>query len=352
MSASGGRRALRLLVLAIAMIGIAVPAEAQAPQSGGRKGNEFRVPLRRGVERRIPVILVAPGEVGRPVVGASRAPASVTPSFGGGMNRPPMNTGGSAGGNSLFEQLVTPQGAGRTASAPPAAPGLDPYRDSGGATAAGRAPMQTAPQRGVARSQSRRPTVRVINGGSGRIQVLPSSSDPAVAAGASGVMPSGGEYRIGPGDVLDVFVWRNEELSRQVPVRPDGLISLPLVGEIRAAGMSAESLQAELAVLLSDYVQQPTVTVTVAEIKSLVVYVIGNVNSPGTVTMDRNLTVLQAIAMAGGLNEFAGRNDIVVMRTDAAGNQRRLAFRYGDVVAGKDLGTNLLLQAGDVIYVP
>jgi polysaccharide export outer membrane protein len=96
----------------------------------------------------------------------------------------------------------------------------------------------------------------------------------------------------------------------------------------------------------------PTVTVSVAQINSLVVYVLGNVGSAGPVTMSRNLTAIQAIAMAGGLNEFANRNDIVILRTDADGHQRRFAFRYDDVVKGKGLESNLILQSGDVIYVP
>ena len=111
-------------------------------------------------------------------------------------------------------------------------------------------------------------------------------------------------------------------------------------------------LREEISTRLSDFIQMPTVTVTIAEIRSLVVYVLGDVRNPGTVLMNSNLTVLQAIAAAGGLNEFADRNDIVVMRTRADGVNERWNFRYDDVVEGKRLESNIVLQAGDTIIVP
>lgn len=162
---------------------------------------------------------------------------------------------------------------------------------------------------------------------------------------------AGGEYLLGPGDRVDVFVWRNAELSRQVPVRPDGYISLPLVGELAAAGKTAAELEAEITSLLRDFVQVPTVTVTVTDIKSLVVYVLGRVGTPGPVTLDRNINVLQAISMAGGPTEFANQNGITILRTIA--NQRvRIPYRYGDVMKGRADTGEFVLQSGDVIYVP
>lgn len=163
---------------------------------------------------------------------------------------------------------------------------------------------------------------------------------------------AGSEYVLGPGDVIEVFVWRNPELSREVPVRPDGRISLPLAGELVATGKSVEELQGEIATALSQYVQMPNVTVSVKQIRSLVVFVLGNVTRPGPVQMERSLTVLQAIAMAGGLNEFANRKDIAIMRTDEFGVHQRWTFRYDDVVGGRNLETNVSLRAGDVIVVP
>ncbi len=160
-----------------------------------------------------------------------------------------------------------------------------------------------------------------------------------------------GDYRLGPGDQVDVFVWRNEELSRRVPVRPDGYISLPLVGELKAAGKTAAQLESEITSLLLDFVQMPTVTVSVTDIKSLVVYVLGRVGQPGPVTLDRNINVLQAISMAGGPTEFANQNGVTILRT--VGNQRvRIPYRYGDVMKGRADTGELVLQAGDVIYVP
>ena len=160
-----------------------------------------------------------------------------------------------------------------------------------------------------------------------------------------------GDYRLGPGDQVDVFVWRNAQLSRRVPVRPDGYISLPLVGELAVAGKTAAEVEAEITTLLRDFVQVPTVTVTVTDIKSLVVYVLGRVGTPGPVTLDRNITVLQAISMAGGPTEFADQNGTTILRTIE--NQRvRIPYRYGDVMKGRADAGEFVLQSGDIIYVP
>ncbi len=175
----------------------------------------------------------------------------------------------------------------------------------------------------------------------------PSLDRPSIGSRSFG----SGDYRLGPGDQVDVFVWRNEELSRQVPVRPDGYISLPLVGELMAAGKTAAQLEAEITDALLDFVQVPNVTVTVTDIKSLVVYVLGRVGQPGPVSLDRNINVLQAISMAGGTTEFANQNGITILRT--VGNQRvRIPYRYGDVMKGRADAGELVLHAGDVIHVP
>ncbi len=160
-----------------------------------------------------------------------------------------------------------------------------------------------------------------------------------------------GDYRLGPGDQIDVFVWRNAELSGRVPVPPDGYISLPLVGELAAAGKTAAELKAEITELLRDFVQVPTVTVTVTDFKSLVVYVLGRVGTPGPVALDRNINVLQAISMAGGPTEFADQNGVTILRIIE--NRRvRIPYRYGDVMKGRADAGELVLQSGDVIYVP
>lgn len=220
-----------------------------------------------------------------------------------------------------------------TIRAPEAAAGAmiqtdTPVTRSGPTAAAARATYRPAPLRGV--------------------QVyLGNESEPS--APATGDDP--GNYRLGPGDLIDVFVWRNPELSRKVPVRPDGRISLPLVGEMVASGQTTRQIQDDITATLAQYIQVPTVTVTVTEIHSLVVYVLGNVAKPGPLQLNRNVTVLQAISMAGGLNEFADKNDITILRT-VNGQQQRIPFRYGDFVKGKEHGPEILLRAGDVVYVP
>lgn len=190
-----------------------------------------------------------------------------------------------------------------------------------------------------------------------RFEVASADQAPSQARAPAGRRPaparssSKGTYILGAGDVLDIFVWRNDELSRTVPVRPDGYISLPLAGELVATGKTVHQLQDEITVALSQYVQVPTVTVTITQVRSLVVYVLGSVAKPGPLQLDRQVTPLQAIAMAGGLTEFADKNDITILRT-VNGREQRIEFRYGDFVKGKGQSGAILLRAGDVVYVP
>ncbi len=180
------------------------------------------------------------------------------------------------------------------------------------------------------------------------------AADVAVPAQARAVASSAdalGTYLLGPGDEIDVHVWRNPDLSRKVPVRPDGLISLPLAGELMASGKTVAQLNAELTAILGEFVQHPTVTVTVTQVRSMVVYVTGRVARSGTLTLDRPINVMQAITMAGGVQEFANRNGVVIIRT-VNGEQVRIPFRYGDAVKGKGDIAELVLQSGDVVYVP
>lgn len=160
-----------------------------------------------------------------------------------------------------------------------------------------------------------------------------------------------GTYRLGPGDQIDVHVWRNPDLSRSVPVRPDGRISLPLAGELMATGKTVAQLNAQITTLLEEYVQYPTVTVTVTQVRSMVIYVSGRVIRAGPLTLDRAINVVQAITMAGGMQEFADRNGVVVIRT-INGQRVRIPFRYGDAVKGKGNVAEFVLQSGDVVYVP
>jgi len=159
------------------------------------------------------------------------------------------------------------------------------------------------------------------------------------------------EYRIGPEDVLQITVWRNDNLSREVVVRPDGRISMPLLNDVQAAGLTALELRNEIARRLKEYVTAPDVTVTVKEIKSLRVNITGEVQKPGVLDLKRRVTVLEAVTMAGGLTPFAAANDIVIIRRQADGRTLRIGVRYKDLLRGDDR-QNILLQRDDTIYVP
>jgi polysaccharide biosynthesis/export protein len=160
-----------------------------------------------------------------------------------------------------------------------------------------------------------------------------------------------GDYILGPGDTLFVSVWKDPAMTQTVPVRPDGKISFPLIGEIQAGGRSVAQVKAEMEEKISRYVPDPVLTVGVQEIRSMLIYVIGRVNSPGRFAINSNLSVLQALAMAGGCNPFADTKNIRVFRK--AGNQTLImGFNYNEVSAGKNLDQDIMLERGDVIVVP
>ena len=157
------------------------------------------------------------------------------------------------------------------------------------------------------------------------------------------------DYRVGPEDVLRISVWRDETLTREVLVRPDGLISFPLIGEVQADGRTVEEIKADVAQRLSRYVPEPTVSVEVLKITSYRIYVIGKVNRPGEYPVGHDLDVMQALSLAGGLTPFAKENRITILRR-ATGET--FDFRYGDIERGEALGQNIVLQRGDVVVVP
>lgn len=158
-------------------------------------------------------------------------------------------------------------------------------------------------------------------------------------------------YVIGCGDKLQVIVWGHENLSTNPVVRPDGMISLPLLGDIRVEGYSVNDLKKELNIRMSEYIQEPSVSVSVSEINSLKVYVIGEVNQPGEFDLMSYTTVLQAIAQAGGFTDYAKKNKIQIIRTQ--GNEKvKIKFNYKQVIKGKNLDQNIPLKPGDVILVP
>jgi polysaccharide biosynthesis/export protein len=160
-------------------------------------------------------------------------------------------------------------------------------------------------------------------------------------------------YVIGPEDVLEILVWKNENLSRVVTVRPDGNISLPLIGEVRAAGLDPEALRDEIVARVSEYQIVPGVSVIVNEVNSYNVYILGEVNAPGKYQLKSNTTLLQVISLAGGFTPFASRNDIKVLRKKNLESQEEVfKIRYKDIVSKEDATQNIILKPGDTIVVP
>jgi len=160
------------------------------------------------------------------------------------------------------------------------------------------------------------------------------------------------EYIIGSDDILAVNIWKEPELSRTVPVRPDGKITLPLIGEIQASGLTPKKLQDSLALGLKAYVTNPEVTVIVQEVKSLKYNIVGEITRPGSYLLTEPTTVLSAIAVAGGLRDFAKGGHIYVLRASKEGAYLKLPFDYKQVIKGKKLSQNVELRAGDTVVIP
>ena len=158
-------------------------------------------------------------------------------------------------------------------------------------------------------------------------------------------------YVIQPNDLLEVFVWKEPDLSRQVLVRPDGRISFPLVQDLPAAGLTPGELKTKIEGLLKEYIEAPNVTVIVAEIRNYRIYVTGKVNNPNSFILEKPITVLQALSLAGGFAEFADEGDIKIVRAYGS-DYTYLDFNYKDVVKGKNTNQNIVLRSGDVVVVP
>jgi len=171
------------------------------------------------------------------------------------------------------------------------------------------------------------------------------TADIAVAGLAAPVDPN--TYVIGPEDVLGIRVWREQDLSTGVIVRPDGKITLPLAGELQAAGMTPTQLTAKVVDAYSKYLNRPEVTVSVQQVMSKRYFITGKISRPGAVPLVTPTTVLDAITMAGGLQDFAKTSKIVIAR-----GKERIKFNYKEVVKGKNLQQNIYLQPGDYIIVP
>ncbi len=173
----------------------------------------------------------------------------------------------------------------------------------------------------------------------------------AATAGAQQVVPPDQSYKVLPGDMLQISVWGEENLQEEVLVRPDGAFSFPLCGDISARNRSVIELQEEITKRLSRYISNPVVTVSVAQVLGNKVYVIGQVTRPGVFVVNPQVDVLQALSMAGGTTPFASLNDIKILRR-TGDRQQALQFRYNEVVQGRNLEQNVILQSGDVVVVP
>lgn len=183
----------------------------------------------------------------------------------------------------------------------------------------------------------------------------PASAGQAPAGrGAPEAAPSNApapEFRIGAGDVLQLFVWKEPELSREVTVRVDGKLTIPLLGDVAAAGKTTHELAAELQSMLGRYLEAPQVTLGVAQANSSRIYVLGMVAKPGVYPLTQPTTVLQGLAFAGGFKEFARTENIVIIRNGDAG-PAAIPVNYRKIEAGRDLAQNVVLRAGDTIVVP
>src|SRR5580700_2110728 len=179
------------------------------------------------------------------------------------------------------------------------------------------------------------------------------ATDTGSSTGAAAALASLGEaeYRIGAQDVLQIDVWKEPEITRTIPVRPDGKISLPLLNDVQAAGLTAMQLAGVIREGLTKYLTNPQVTVTVTMINSRRVFLTGEVSRTGALTLLPNMTVLQALSAAGGFTPFARMKDIYILRVEN-GRQVKYPFHYKDVVKGKHQEENILLQPNDVIVVP
>ena len=173
----------------------------------------------------------------------------------------------------------------------------------------------------------------------------------AAAAGATAPSSSRG-YALQPGDILEILVWKEEDLTKEVLIRPDGGISFPLAGDIMASGLTVDQLRTELTARLGRFIPDLDVTVLLKEVKGNKIYVIGQVSKPGEFVVNPQVDVMQALTMAGGVTAFASQSGIFVLRRTESGEQTRLNFDLAAITKGRDLQQNVMLQSGDVLVVP
>ena len=188
------------------------------------------------------------------------------------------------------------------------------------------------------------------------LYVLPAWSEEGAAgdidpAGPLPAAVSEAHYVIGPGDILDISVWKDTALTKVVPVLPDGTISFPLVNEMPAAGKTVGELRQDMEKKIASYIADPVISVSIQQVNSMQIFILGRVNHPGRFVLNRDINVLQALAIAGGVNAFAEKDNIRIFRENGDG-QQILAFDYDDVTRGRNMEQNIPLERGDIIFVP
>jgi polysaccharide export outer membrane protein len=201
-----------------------------------------------------------------------------------------------------------------------------------------------------AAAQNAAPGARPPAGGRGAPAASEAATPPGPTPMTGATAPINTDYVIGPGDVLQITVWKNETLSRALPVRPDGKISMPLLQDIQAAGLTAMQLRDKIATALGEFMPNPEVSVSVTDVRSMRISILGEVAKPGVLELRGQTTILEAIAMAGGFKDFASPSKITVIRVDENGKTKRLRFNYNRAVGSDE--ENLVLRSGDVVVVP
>ena len=161
-----------------------------------------------------------------------------------------------------------------------------------------------------------------------------------------------GDYRLGPEDIIEISVWGDEELAREVVVRPDGGVSFPLAGDLKAGGLTVNELRDKLKKRIAEFIPDAPVTVILRKVEHPKVYVVGKVNKPAVHVMGQDMTVVQALAMSGGLSPFAESGNIIIVRKKENGSQMVFPFDYDELAEGENLQQNILLKPGDTIIVP
>jgi polysaccharide biosynthesis/export protein len=186
------------------------------------------------------------------------------------------------------------------------------------------------------------------NGGGVSSDITATAQNPNTAA----TKPHDDTFIIGVDDILAVNVWKEPDISRSVPVRSDGMISLPLVGELQASGQTPHQLEIAITGKLKSFISEPEVTVMVQEIRSQKFNILGQVARPGSYPLTNATTVLDAIAIAGGFRDFAKQKNIYVLRQNPNGGESKLPFNYKDVIKGKDAAQNIKVEPRDTIVIP